>query len=55
MKFLECVERKFLTQLAGKPSRDGAPLELLFTNRDMGDVVLRAHLGHSRHKMMKSF
>lgn len=28
MKFLECVEHKFQTQLAGKPSRDGAPLEL---------------------------
>lgn len=42
MKFLEYMEHKFLTHLAGKPMMDGAPLDLLLTNREglVGDGVL---------------
>jgi len=46
---LECVENNFLTQLVSEPTRGGASLDLLFTNREglMGDVVVRCHLGLS--------
>ncbi|XP_052629063.1 uncharacterized protein LOC128134875 [Harpia harpyja] len=33
-RFLECVEDNFLTQLVGEPTRGGALLDLLFTNRE---------------------
>ncbi|KAM9590859.1 uncharacterized protein ACIBXB_005907 [Morphnus guianensis] len=33
-RFLECVEDNFLTQLVGEPTRAGALLDLLFTNRE---------------------
>ncbi|KAJ7422828.1 rna-directed dna polymerase from mobile element jockey-like [Pitangus sulphuratus] len=48
-RFLECVEDNFLTQLVSEPSRSGAPLDLLFTNKEglVGDVVVTGHCGHS--------
>ncbi|KAK4833030.1 hypothetical protein QYF61_027412 [Mycteria americana] len=33
-RFLECVEDNFLTQLASGPTRKGAPLDLLFANKE---------------------
>jgi len=50
--FLECVEDNFLTQLVSEPTRGGASLDLLFTNREglVGDVVVRGHLGLSDHE-----
>ncbi|KAK4822040.1 hypothetical protein QYF61_006953 [Mycteria americana] len=33
-RFLECVADNFLTQLVSEPTREGAPLDLLFTNRE---------------------
>ncbi|KAM9591497.1 uncharacterized protein ACIBXB_006298 [Morphnus guianensis] len=33
-RFLECVKDNFLTQLVGEPTRGGALLDLLFTNRE---------------------
>ncbi|KAK4820464.1 hypothetical protein QYF61_027746, partial [Mycteria americana] len=42
-RFLECVADNFLTQLVSEPTREGAPLDLLFVNRerleDYKDVV----------------
>ena len=35
-RFLECVEDHFLTQLVSEPTREGAPLDLLFVNRCRG-------------------
>ncbi|KAJ7405399.1 mitochondrial fission process protein 1 [Willisornis vidua] len=35
-RFLECIEHNFLLQLVNEPIRDGAPLDLLFTNRGPG-------------------
>jgi len=52
-RFLECVEDIFLTQLVSEPSRGGASLDMLFTNREglVGDVVRGGHLGFSDHGM----
>ena len=33
-RFLECVEDSFLTQLVSDSTRGGAPLDLLFKNRE---------------------
>ena len=53
-RFLECVgDDNFLTQLVSEPTRGGASLDLLFTNREgLGkDVVVRGCRGHSDHEM----
>ncbi|KAK4823755.1 hypothetical protein QYF61_006051 [Mycteria americana] len=34
-RFLECVADNFLTQLVSEPTREGAPLDLLFTEKDL--------------------
>jgi len=49
------VERNFLIQLVSEPTRRGALLDLLFTNREglVGNVVVRGHLGLSDHEMTK--
>jgi len=54
-RFLECVEDHFLMQLVSEPTRGGASLELLFTNREglVGGVVVRDHLGLSDHEMIR--
>ncbi|KAK4820378.1 hypothetical protein QYF61_025454 [Mycteria americana] len=53
-RFLEYVEENFVTQLVSEPTREGAPLDLLFVNREglVGDVTVGGHLGHSDHKMI---
>ena len=45
------MEDNFLTQLVSEPTRGGASLDLLFTNRAglVGDVVFRGCLGLSNH------
>ncbi|KAK4816346.1 hypothetical protein QYF61_015660 [Mycteria americana] len=50
-RFLECVEDNFLTQLGSEPTRGGASLDLLFTNREglVGVVVVGGHLQLSNH------
>ena len=50
------MEENFLTQLVGEPTRGGASLDLLFTNREglVGDVVVRGRLGLSDHEMIES-
>ena len=52
-RFLNCVEENFLTQLVSEPTRKGAPLDLLFANREelVGDVMDGGYLGRSDHKM----
>ncbi|GAB0207545.1 hypothetical protein GRJ2_003220200 [Grus japonensis] len=54
-RFLECVEDNFLTQLVSEPTRGGASLDLLFTNREglVGDVVVRGRLGLSEHEKIE--
>jgi len=47
------VEDNFLTQLVSEPTRGGALLDLLFTDRKglVGDVVVRGCFGLSNHEM----
>ncbi|KAM9590888.1 uncharacterized protein ACIBXB_005928 isoform 1-T2 [Morphnus guianensis] len=54
-RFLECVEDNFLTQLVGEPTRGGALLDLLFTNREglVGGVMVGGCLGLSDHEMIE--
>jgi len=54
-RFLECVEDNFSMQLVSEPSRGGASLDLLFTNREglVGDVVVRGRLALSDHEMLE--
>uniref|UniRef100_A0A493TTX5 Reverse transcriptase domain-containing protein n=1 Tax=Anas platyrhynchos platyrhynchos TaxID=8840 RepID=A0A493TTX5_ANAPP len=54
-RFLEKVEDSFLTQLISEPTRGGAPLDLLFTNREglVEDVIVGSCLGQSDHEMVE--
>ncbi|KAM9591475.1 uncharacterized protein ACIBXB_006271 [Morphnus guianensis] len=54
-RFLEYVEDNFLTQLVGEPTRGGALLDLLFTNREglVGGVMVGGRLGLSDHEMVE--
>jgi len=49
------VEDNFLTQLSGEPTRRGASLDLLFTDRAglVGDEVVGGCLGLSDHEMIE--
>jgi len=53
--FLECVEDNFLTQLVSEPTREGAPLDLLFANRErlVGDVMVGGRLGYHDHETIE--
>jgi len=54
-RLLECVEDNFLMQLVSEPTRGGASLDLLFTNREglVGDVVVGGCLKLSDHEMLE--
>ncbi|GAB0194032.1 hypothetical protein GRJ2_001868500 [Grus japonensis] len=54
-KFLECVDDNFLLQVIEKPTRRGAMLDLVLTNKEglVGDVKLKASLGCSDHEMVE--
>ena len=54
-RFLECVEDSFLMQLVREPTRDGALLDLLFTNREglVGDVKVGDRLEQSDHETVE--
>ncbi|KAK4825574.1 LOW QUALITY PROTEIN: hypothetical protein QYF61_000573 [Mycteria americana] len=54
-RFLERVADNFLTQLVSEPTREGAPLDLLFTNREglVSHVMVGGRLGQSDHKMIE--
>ena len=47
------MEDNFLTQLVSEPTRGGASLDLLFTDREglVGDVAVGGCLGLSDHEM----
>ncbi|KAK4830597.1 hypothetical protein QYF61_012023 [Mycteria americana] len=54
-RFVECVADNFLTQLVSEPTREGAPLDLLFTNREglVSHVMVGGRLGHRDHEMIE--
>ncbi|GAB0202872.1 hypothetical protein GRJ2_002752800 [Grus japonensis] len=54
-KFLECVDDKFLLQVTEEPTRRGAMLDLIVTNKEglVGDVKLKGSLGCSDHEMVE--
>ncbi|KAK4822039.1 hypothetical protein QYF61_006952 [Mycteria americana] len=56
-RFLERVADNFLTQLVSEPTREGAPLDLLFVNREglVSHVMVEGHLGQSDHEMIRVF
>jgi len=46
------VEENDLTQLVSEPTREGAPLDLLFASREglVDDMMAGDHLEHSNHR-----
>ncbi|GAB0178660.1 hypothetical protein GRJ2_000331300 [Grus japonensis] len=54
-KFLECVDGNFLLQVIEEPTKRGAMLDLVLTNKEglVGDVKLKGSLGCSDHKMVE--
>jgi len=54
-RFLECVEDSFLTQLVWEPTRSGALLDLLFTNREglVGDMKAWDCLRQSNYEIVE--
>ncbi|GAB0180275.1 hypothetical protein GRJ2_000492800 [Grus japonensis] len=54
-KFLECVDDNFLLQVIEEPTRRGAMLDLILTNKEglVGDVKLKGSLGCSNHEMVE--
>ena len=54
-RFLGRVEDSFLTQLVREPTRDGALLDLLFTNKEglVGDAKVEEHLGQRDHEIIE--
>jgi len=53
--FLECVEDNFLLQAIEEPTRRGAMLNLVLTNKEglVGNVKLKGSLGCSDHEMVE--
>ncbi|GAB0210350.1 mitochondrial enolase superfamily member 1 [Grus japonensis] len=54
-KFLECIDDNFLLQVIEEPTRRGAMLDLILTNKEglVGDVKLKGSLGCSDHEMVE--
>ncbi|XP_062466520.1 uncharacterized protein LOC134159318 [Pezoporus occidentalis] len=54
-RFLDCVEDNFLLQVIEEPTRRGAMLDLVLTNREglVGKVMLQGSLGCSDHEMVE--
>ncbi|GAB0177047.1 mitochondrial enolase superfamily member 1 [Grus japonensis] len=54
-KFLECVNDNFLLQVTEEPTRRGAMLDLILTNKEgtVGDMKLKGSLGCSDHEMVE--
>ncbi|GAB0206950.1 hypothetical protein GRJ2_003160600 [Grus japonensis] len=54
-RFLECVDDNFLLQVIEEPTRRGAMLDLVLTNKEglVGDVKLKGSLGCSDHEMVE--
>ncbi|GAB0208476.1 hypothetical protein GRJ2_003313300 [Grus japonensis] len=51
-KFLECIDDNFLLQVTEEPTRRGAMLDLVLTNKEglVGDVKLKGSLGCRDHE-----
>ncbi|GAB0197130.1 hypothetical protein GRJ2_002178300 [Grus japonensis] len=54
-RFLECIDDNFLLQVIEEPTRRGAMLDLILTNKEglVGDVKLKGSLGCSDHEMVE--
>ncbi|GAB0204032.1 polycomb group RING finger protein 3-like [Grus japonensis] len=54
-RFLECVDDNFLLQVTEEPTRRGAMLDLVLTNKEglVGDVKLKGSLGCRDHEMVE--
>ena len=54
-RFLECVDDNFLLQVVEEPTRRGAMLDLVLTNKEglVGNVKLKGSLGCSDHEMVE--
>ncbi|GAB0179267.1 hypothetical protein GRJ2_000392000 [Grus japonensis] len=54
-RFLECVDDNFLLQVIEEPTRRGAMLDLVPTNKEglVGNVKLKGSLGCSDHEMVQ--
>ncbi|GAB0176597.1 hypothetical protein GRJ2_000124900 [Grus japonensis] len=54
-RFLECVDDNFLLQVIEEPTRRGAMLDLVLTNKErlVGNVKLKGSLGCSDHEMVE--
>ncbi|GAB0195045.1 hypothetical protein GRJ2_001969800 [Grus japonensis] len=54
-RFLECVDDNFLLQVIEEPTRRGAMLDLVFTNKEglVWNVKLTGSLGCSDHEMVE--
>ncbi|GAB0181809.1 hypothetical protein GRJ2_000646200 [Grus japonensis] len=54
-KFLECVDDNFLLQVTEEPTRRGAMLDIILTNKEglVEDVKLKGSLGCSDHEMVE--
>jgi len=54
-RFLECVDDNFLLQVIEEPTRRGAMLDLVLTNKEgwVGIVIVKGSLGCSDHEMME--
>ena len=54
-RFLDCVEVNFLLQVIEEPTRRGAVLGLVLTNREglVGNVTLQGSLGCSDHEVVE--
>ncbi|GAB0207232.1 hypothetical protein GRJ2_003188800 [Grus japonensis] len=54
-RFLECMDDNFLLQVIEEPTRRGAMLDLVLTNKEglVGDVKLKGSLGCSDHEMVE--
>ncbi|GAB0204921.1 mitochondrial enolase superfamily member 1 [Grus japonensis] len=54
-RFLECIGDKFLLQVIEEPTRRGAVLHFVLTNKEglVGNVKFKGSLGCSRHEMLE--
>ncbi|KAK4807033.1 hypothetical protein QYF61_000362 [Mycteria americana] len=54
-RFPECIDDNFLTQVTEEPTRRGALLDLLLTNKEgfIGDAKVKGSLGCSDHEMVE--
>ena len=53
-RFLECIDDNFLLQVIEEPTRRGALLGLILTNKGLiGDLKIKGNFSCSNHEMVK--